>query len=218
MGSTSPKPPLSIQGLSCLFSHPAKFFSGTFELKHTLSLVVFYLIWANSGSSLLDDFDRGYLSDTLSDDVLKSYLNPKTAEWGFGVFQTLIRSFSGAFVFGWCFFWFYIKAYICGFRANKTLNIGTLAAVYLYAELIFRLPIFVHRVLQSLVYSDPTMAALDTQPILFSTCCLVLNILSCLVGYQAMLTVFNLSGTRVRFFFKNMPIFFYIIGWLGMIA
>lgn len=213
MTTTSSKRPLSVEGLATLFSNPRRFFSGEFELKHVVSMLALYLIWANSGSSILSLLEHGFLAEKLNEEVLKSYLSPKTSDWGFGFWQTMMNTLSGGFIFGYYFFWFYVKAYICGFRSDENVNFMSLAAVYLYAEAIFHVPIFMHRLLQALVYSDPTMAALDTNPALFVTCCSILNILSCIAGYQAMQCAFGLSAEKVRLLFRDLPIFFYFITW-----
>ncbi len=213
MSKIALKRPLSVEGLATLFSNPRKFFSGTFELKHVVSLLVLYFMWINSGNSGASGLEDGLLPENLNEDIVKSYLSPKTADWGFGFGQTVMSTLSGGFIFGYYVFWFYVKAYICGFRSDENVNFMSLAAVYLYAEAIFHVPIFVHRLLQALVYSDPTMAAFDTNQVLFVTCCSILNILSCIVGYQAMQCVFGLSAQKVRLLFRDLPIFFYFVTW-----
>ena len=203
---SSAKKPLSWSGLSSLFNDPDAFFSGAYNLRHFGSFLVIFIIWANS-SSEIGGLSEHLLPGTLNDDVLKLYLSNSKAEWNLGISDFLGQSFASIFVFGFGFFWFFVKACMCGFRPKA--NVGLLAAVYLYAESIANIPLFAHRVLQALVYADPTIAMLDTNQTLLHICCGVLNVLSVLVGYRAVQIVFGLSGAKTKLWFKTLPIVFY---------
>lgn len=209
MSTMSPKRPVSLSGLSSLFSDPKTFFSGTYNLKHVGSLLVIYLIWANSGSSdsiVFGEFDDGLLSGNLNSDVLESYLSSPKTKWNLSLSELLINSVTSVFFFLFTFFGFFIKACYCGYR--PTANIGMLAVVYLYTEAIVHIPLFVHRVLQVILYSGPMAATLDTNQTLFLVCRSALNILGVIVGYQAVQSVFGLTGKRTRLWFRDIPILF----------
>jgi hypothetical protein len=204
---SSAKRPLSWSGLSSLFSDPDAFFSGAYNLRHFGSFLVIFMIWANSSSGILGGFSDQFLTGSLNEDVLKNYLSTSKAEWNLGFGNLIWKSLTSTFIFGFGFFWFFVKANICGFRVKS--NIGLLAAVYLYAEAVAHIPLFAHRVLQAIVYSDPTVAMLDTNQTLFHVCCGVLQVLSVFVSYRAVQIVFGLSGTRTKVWFRNLPLFFY---------
>ena len=205
--TSSAKRPLSWSGLSSLFSHPDAFFSGAYNLRHFGSFVVVFVMWSNSGNGILGGFNDHFLTGSLNDDLLENYLNTSKAEWSLGFGDLILQSFASIFMFGFGFFWFFFKATICGFRPKS--NIGLLAAVYLYAEAVMHIPLLAHRILQAIVYADPTIAMLDTNQTLFRICCFVLQVLSVFVGYRAVQILFGLTGTKTKVWFWSLPLFFY---------
>ncbi len=213
MSKTTLKRPLSIDGVSCLFSDPKTFFSGAYNLKHVASLLVMYFIWSNSGSAVPEDLQH-VVAGQASSELMSSYLKPSIrvayGSWELGPMDLFVQTFSSASFFIICFMFFFLRALYCGVIAQN--NLIKLGAIYLYSEAVFKIPLFCHRLLQALVYSDPVAAAFDTNQTIFLASSAALNIMSSIVAYQAMQTVFGLSGIRTRLWFRDIPILICLIG------
>ena len=197
-GHTQPLKPLSINGLLCLLGRPKDFFSGAFNLKHIPSLLfvgfVCGLERANAAFSLAN------LSTEQVADVYKDLTPGWSQVWidllPVAAFMGLLKWLVGGF-------WYTIRAKWCGYEGGDAL---LTRAIFFFTEAIVAIPLVLHLVAQTLIYSGPMAAQLDTNASTFSLVVIALGTVSILISYYAVQRLLHISGPKARLWFFVLPL------------
>ena len=200
--------PLSVNGLLCLMGRPKDFFSGAFDLKHIPSLLIIAYICG------LERANAAFSLTNISPEQISAAYNGVAPQWS-QVWVDLLPMAGFMGLLKWLVggFWYNLRATWCGYKDGDTLLVRS---TFIFTEAIVAIPLVLHLIMQTLIYSDPMAASLDTAPGALQVVSIALGTLSIIISYYAIQTRLGLSGNQTRLWFLVLPLSLQLLAITGL--